>query len=364
MGGPARIGVVFSGDGRSAALAEPDGGVSVWDVASGKERCRLAGPKKQGGVFGLGLSADGGKLVSRGKDETLVLWDATTGRELRRFATGPATGARKSVAFGIGGESVENYVFSPDGKRLATLDVDEKRNIILQVWDVAAGKELCRIPDPIGAGLRPPAFAAGGKTLVRLASDNSVRVHDAATGKELRRVTGVRADLFPSWTALAPDGRSFAAQTADGVVVLFDLDSGKVVRELGKNERRQFGASCTAIAFSPDGKTLAQGVGPCAATAACASGKWPGARRCAASAPPPPSAATSSARGGSPRMAGASPRRSPPFSRAAPGSFRCGTWPAVRNGTRSAGRPGPATGRPAPTATSRTTRSRPTATCS
>ncbi len=259
QGGGARTGVVFSADGRRAALAEPDGSVSLWDTGTGKERDRLAGTRKQGGVFGLGLSRDGAKLVSRGKDETLIIWDTNTGKEWR-LPTGPAVQARRRVAFGIDGESVENYVFSSDGKCLATLDVDDKLSVVLQVWDLDDGKELWRVQDPRSTGLRPPAFGAEGRTLVRLADDHTVRVHDAATGKEVRRIDAAWAGLYPTWTALAGDGRTFAVQTAEGVVVLFDVEKGKKVRELGTKGPRRFGASSTAIAFSPDGKTLAQGV--------------------------------------------------------------------------------------------------------
>src|SRR5262249_32984451 len=86
-----------------------------------------------------------------------------------------------------------------------------------------------------------------------------VCVHEAASGKELRRIAEKREGLYPTWTALAPDGRSLAVQTPEGVVLLYDLEAGKLVRELGKKGPALYAGSCTAIAFAPDGKTLAQG---------------------------------------------------------------------------------------------------------
>jgi WD40 repeat protein len=260
MGGYARIGVVFSGDGGSAALAEPDGTVGVWDLATGQERCHLSAIPNQGNVFGLGLSFDGKRLVSRGKDGTLVLWDTDGGKELQRLPATSNPAARQKIYFGVGGESVENYVFSPDGKCLATLDVNEDAKSVVQVWDLAAGKELGRVSGD-NLGLNPPAFTRNGQTLVRLAGDRSVRFHDVSSGKEVRRISEARPGLSPTWAALAPEGRFYAVQTAEGVALLYDLEIGKVVRQLGQKGVARYGSgSCTAIAFSPDGKTMAQGV--------------------------------------------------------------------------------------------------------
>jgi RNA polymerase sigma factor (sigma-70 family) len=256
--GNARTGGVFSADRRTAALAELDGTVSIWDIVSGKERSRVEGTQKQGGVFGLGLSAEGRQLVSLGKDETLILWDTATGQELRRFATGPASSAWKAIAFGIGGDSIDNCVFSTDGKRLATLTIDDKRNVVVQVWDVARGHAVWQVTGAVGQS--PPVFSADGKRLVRLAGDHSVLVHDAATGKELRHIAPPQNDLFPTRIALASNSRLLAAQTAEDIVLIYDLEAGKIIHELGKSGTRRFDSTRMALAFSPDGKTLAQGV--------------------------------------------------------------------------------------------------------
>jgi RNA polymerase sigma factor (sigma-70 family) len=260
-GGEARTGAVLAPDGGTAALAEIDRSVSVWDAATGRERCHIKETQGQGGVVSLGLSADGKLLASRGRDESLVLWDVVTGKELRRLAGNPRTRRGIQVMWGVGDSAaVMPCVFSKDGRRLAVLDLVSNPSVV-EVWDLTAGKELWHIS--AGADMVPiaPGFSADGKVLVRLAGDRSVRVHDAADGKELRRVEWHGKDYYPTYTALSPDGQLLAVRTAQGAVALYDLTRGQADRHLGKIGAPLWGNACTALAFSPDGKTLAQGVG-------------------------------------------------------------------------------------------------------
>jgi WD40 repeat protein len=68
-GAPA--GLVISPDGRSAAVASSEGGVRLWDVASGRGRSL---PGHAGGSFALAFVDGGAALVSLGADGALRVW--------------------------------------------------------------------------------------------------------------------------------------------------------------------------------------------------------------------------------------------------------------------------------------------------
>jgi WD40 repeat protein len=64
-----------SPDGRLVALGQGDNVVRVWEVASGKLRCRLEGHR--GRITALAFSADGTRLASGSQDTTILVWDMT-----------------------------------------------------------------------------------------------------------------------------------------------------------------------------------------------------------------------------------------------------------------------------------------------
>src|SRR5262249_28912635 len=107
--------------------------------------------------------------------------------------------------------------------------------------------------DP-GRGLKALALAPDGKTVAGAtqASVTATRIvlWDGLTGKEVRRLAEVAGDV----TALAfsPDGRTLASGGWDQKVRLWDVAGGKETKRLAVHF-----CSIVGLAFSPDGKTLA-----------------------------------------------------------------------------------------------------------
>ena len=68
------------------------------------------------------------------------------------------------------------------------------------------------------------AFAPDGQSLATGSKDNTARLWDVATGRELRRFEGHGAVVIS--VAFAPDGRCLATASHDGTIRLWDIGSG------------------------------------------------------------------------------------------------------------------------------------------
>jgi hypothetical protein len=100
--------------------------------------------------------------VTGSPDGTARLWDATSGRELRKLEGHINPGL--SVAF------------TPDGQRLVT----QNRDGTASVWDAVSGRELLTLKGPTG----PVSFVsvtAGGRRLITGSNDGTVKIWEAAT---------------------------------------------------------------------------------------------------------------------------------------------------------------------------------------
>ncbi len=232
--------VVFSADGKLIASGGSynDGEIHLWDAVTGKEVRRWLAHTS--GVGALAFSPDGKTLLSGHSSvpDTLRLWDVATGRELRTFPT-PGHGLVDSIAF------------TPDGKLAASAGC-WGRGVYL--WDVATGKEVSPFARHHGE-VTAVAFTADGKFVVTGSKDHTLGLWEAETGRLADRFRGSPGPVAA--VAIAPDGKLVAsAGPAEKVVRLWCRATGEMVRKLaGEN------AAFTCLAFSPDGQVLATGEG-------------------------------------------------------------------------------------------------------
>jgi RNA polymerase sigma factor (sigma-70 family) len=227
--------VAFSADGRVLAAVCADGTIRLWEVPAGREVKRF--PSPQGSDVGcLAFAPDGRELACGGgqPDRTVRLLDVGTGQELHRF--GPYGGWVESVAF------------SPDGRRLATGDQCGR----IRVYDLAAGRELCRCGLHDDNWVMALAFSPDRKTLAAGGTnEKAVRFFDAATGEELHRSAGHQDEV--TGVALLPGGDTVVSAGRDGLIAVWAPAGGRVVRQW------QHPGGATSLALSPDGKTVATG---------------------------------------------------------------------------------------------------------
>jgi RNA polymerase sigma factor (sigma-70 family) len=240
----------LSPDGRTLAAIvygthEP---VSLWDTETGKERCRLQGE----GAYtrmGLAFSPDSRTLATDldkapGDDAQISVWDAGTGRLLRRFAIPYRA---------LGGDGYLQW--AADNRTVLTSGAESH----VRLWDSVTGKSLFEYPAHDSL-VRTLAFVPDGKTLVSGSRDGTIRVWDVATGRHLRELTGHKNGT--SQVAVLNEGRTILSAGFNGHLLLQNIQTGKELHRMipdlqPEDPKLPYRGSIPVFAVSTDGRTAA-----------------------------------------------------------------------------------------------------------
>jgi dipeptidyl aminopeptidase/acylaminoacyl peptidase len=245
--------VFFLPDGKTAVAAALDDQLHVYDAATDKERFAVTAHKN--GVYCAALAPDGKTIATGGGDGKVRLWDTDKFKE-----TGSFDGQTKEI-FAL--------AWSPDGKRLASAGTDRA----IRVWELPGFKQvgvwhghefkvLSLVWSPDGkllasGGTCTATFEGVAATAVHA---DQVRLWDPATGKAVRAHA-----LRGTAVAFAPDGRSLAAAgtfaTGRALQGGSATMSGGTTAGVGPVERAATWWTIPnqggTLAFSPDGRLLA-----------------------------------------------------------------------------------------------------------
>ena len=146
------------------------------------------------------------------------------------------------------GQIIYALAYSPDGTQLASGSQDQ----ILRLLDAQTGAIRQEFKGH-GDRVSSVAFSSDGKRLISAGyNDHTVRVWDIASGALQLTVTTGKAGATA--VAFAPDGKTVAGGQGDGTVVIWDAQTGAVVHTLKAHKYAVW-----TVAFSPDGKSLASG---------------------------------------------------------------------------------------------------------
>jgi WD40 repeat protein len=292
----------FSPDGHTLAITgDLDGSrgtVQLWDVTNRTAPTRTATISDQQGVTAVAFSPDGHTLAAATGDlnaggGTVQLWDVTNRTAPTRTATISDQQGVTAVAFSPDGHTLaaatddltgdfnDDPKGDPDGDLSgdpsgdltgdpnSDLDLDAGRGTV-QLWDVSnrsAPTRTAIISDQ--QGVTAVAFSPDGGTLA-ITTSIGISSGDTRGAVQLwdvtRRTAPARTASIPdsqgvTAVAFSPDGRTLAMTTnpdsiGGGTVQLWDVATRTAPTRTATMPDSQ---GLTAMAFSPDGNTLAAG---------------------------------------------------------------------------------------------------------
>ncbi|KAA5542265.1 protein kinase [Roseiconus nitratireducens] len=231
--------IAYSPDGRRIASGNNNGSIQVCDARTGRQQRLLSGDHG-GRISSIAFGSDGTRIVSgsSGGKTSLVVWDATTGKQIHALGDSSVPKGRVGSANG----SVRAVTFGPDEKEVMSCYYDGT----LKTWDLATGKQiktLARRP----RGARRAAISPNGRWFVT-SSTSDLALWDSQRGQLRQRLETQDSTIVS--IAFSPNGQRFVSSSA-GKLKTWDADSGRLLDVIRVDTR------INCVAFSPDGKRLA-----------------------------------------------------------------------------------------------------------
>jgi WD40 repeat protein len=191
------------------------------DAATG-EIIRTFTPGGDTYVRAVAWSPDGSRVATSTFYNEIIIWDWETGRRIARLAPEDDSLLQERRWINL------NYVeWSPDGSKIAGASGDSTA----RVWDARTWELLYTVHHEPPAFVGTAAWSPDGTRLLTTAGndqqgakDNSARIWDGATGKELLVLRGHTKQVWPgSWS---PDAGRIATASDDGTVRVWDSTTG------------------------------------------------------------------------------------------------------------------------------------------
>lgn len=257
-GGPIRLAVVsriqdlvLSPDNSMIAAGANDGRIYLWDTQQEWTPAVLS--KHRRAVLRVAFTPDSATLVSASRDGEIRFWDVDTG-DVRQTIDVDAR--------------LNDLSLAGDGSTLAVIGEDGQ----VRVFDLPSGA-LTQSLGPNSNGAIAVVLDANG-TRVAAGDGNGIQVWDTRTGElvhtlapycedETKTTRAACDEAEEDWlgheeqvTALAfsPDGQTLASGSADTSIIFWDVEAGKV-------EWTSIGhwATVTRMVFNPDGRSMLSG---------------------------------------------------------------------------------------------------------
>jgi WD40 repeat protein len=212
------------------------------DAKSGEiiYKFKHSGPSEDTMVYSTVFSPDGSQILTGSRDERALIWDAKTGKQVMSF---------KNTHF------VNNVSFSPKADKIVTALWD---NTAI-VWDVKTGEKIITLKYNTGADdededesdskhMNTAQFSPDGEQVLTASNDGLALLWDINSGKIIKSFYhpygGVSSAMF------SPDGTKIVTASSDKTAVLWDIKTAKNLMTF-KHE-----ATVQSAVFHPNGKQI------------------------------------------------------------------------------------------------------------
>ena len=196
----------------------------LWDVKTGREKMSFS---PHGAVASARFSPKGDLIVTGSWDNSAKIWNAKTGRVVRKLEGGHTS-------------FVNTALFSPDGRFVLTASDDGTAKL----WDVETGAVVKTLEGHTDR-VRSAAFSPQGEFIVTTSSDKTARLWKADSGEFVREFKG------HNWAVVcvefSKDGRWIVTGSEDNTARVWNVETAENLLSLSGHT-----ASVTSVGFSPD----------------------------------------------------------------------------------------------------------------
>ncbi|MGH6826257.1 caspase family protein [Methyloceanibacter sp.] len=243
--------VVFSPDGRWLASLASDETVKLWEVTTGRLLRTIAPGIPY--ISDLRITADS-KFVVIYVEDTIYLFDAASGTATRKIAL---------PSYEL---SPTRYGVTSQGDLITVRYFQNYQHI--DRWQIATGRSLGQVAKDRITGRNIAGLSFFSPLTMSISADDRwivlgygkhyqraiarVELVEAATGR-LKKVFDSHVDDVTA-AVVSPDGRMLGSSSRDGTIKLWDVADGRLLRTLTGHV-----GEVRIVAFSPDGRRLASG---------------------------------------------------------------------------------------------------------